>query len=53
MSESPENAAEQGADTLRLLMDIQSMIVAPAPPTMLGAVARTIGGARTARVPVV
>ncbi len=52
MSQAP-GALEQGSDTVLLVMDIQSMIVAPAPPEMLAAVARAIAGARTARVPVV
>jgi nicotinamidase-related amidase len=34
-------------------MDVQSMIVEPAPSAMLAAVARAIVGARTAAVPVV
>ena len=41
------------ADTVLLVMDVQSMIVASAPPEMLEAVARAIAGARTADVPVV
>jgi nicotinamidase-related amidase len=53
MSEVPGIATEQGSETVLLVMDIQSLIVAPAPSEMLEAVARAIAGARTARVPVV
>ena len=50
MTEAHGTAAEQVSDTVLLVMDIQSMIVAPAPPEMLEAVVRAIAGARTARV---
>src|SRR6195952_4191651 len=44
---------DQMTDTVLLVMDVQSMIVEPAPSEMLEAVARAIAGARTAGVPVV
>ena len=44
---------DQMTDTVLLVMDVQSMIVAPAPSEMLEAVARAIAGARTAGVLVV
>ena len=44
---------DQSTDTVLLVMDVQSMIVAGAPSEMLEAVARAIAGARTAGVPVV
>jgi nicotinamidase-related amidase len=47
------DGASQVSDTVLLVMDIQSMIVAHAPPEMLQAVARAIAGARAAGVPVV
>ena len=53
MRQAPGVAEEPVSDTVLLVMDIQSMIVAPAPPGMLEAVARAIAGARSARVPVV
>ena len=53
MSESPAVAVDQVTDTVLLVMDVQSTIVAPAPSEMLEAVARAIAGARTAGVPVV
>ena len=53
MSEAPAVAGEPVCDTVLLVMDVQSMIVAPAPPEMLEAVARAIAGARAAEVPVV
>jgi nicotinamidase-related amidase len=53
MSEAPGVAVDKVSDTVLLVMDIQSMIVAPAPSEMLEAVARAIAGARTAGVPVV
>jgi nicotinamidase-related amidase len=53
MSEAAGIALEQVSETVLLVMDIQSLIVAPAPPEMLEAVARAIAGARTAGVPVV
>jgi nicotinamidase-related amidase len=53
VSPAPGTAVEQASDTALLVMDVQSMIVAPAPAEMLAAVARAIAGARTARVPVV
>jgi len=52
MSEAP-GAAGQASETVLLVMDVQSIIVADAPPEMLDAVARAIAGARTAGVPVV
>jgi nicotinamidase-related amidase len=52
MSEAPGVAVDQVTDTVLLVMDVQSMIVAPAPSEMLEAVARAIAGARTAGVPV-
>jgi nicotinamidase-related amidase len=53
MSGAPGAALEQGSETVLLVMDVQSMIVEPAPPEMLQAVARAIAGARTAGAPVV
>src|SRR4051812_39524917 len=53
MGEAPGVAVDQVSDTVLLVMDVQSMIVAPAPPEMLEAVACAIAGARTAGVPVV
>lgn len=53
MSEAPGVMREQVSDTVLLVMDVQSKIVAPAPSQMLEAVARAIAGARTAGVPVV
>ena len=53
MSEVPEVAVDQVSDTVLLVMDVQSMIVAPAPSEMLEVVARAIAGARSAGVPVV
>jgi nicotinamidase-related amidase len=53
MSETPGVAVRQACDTVLLVMDIQSMIVAPAPSEMLEAVARAIAGARAAGVTVV
>lgn len=46
-------AVAEVSETVLLVMDIQSSIVATAPSEMLEAVARAIAGARTARVPVV
>ena len=53
MSEAPGVAVDQVSDTALLVMDVQSMIVAPAPPEMLEAVVRAIAGARIAGLPVV
>jgi nicotinamidase-related amidase len=53
MSGTPGAALEQASETVLLVMDVQSMIVEPAPPEMLEAVARAIAGARTAGTPVV
>ena len=44
---------DPSTDTVLLVMDVQSMIVAGAPSEMLEAVARAIAGARAAGVPVV
>ncbi len=41
-----------GLGSALLVMDVQSMIVASAPPEMLEAVVRAVAGARTAGVPV-
>lgn len=48
-----ESPAEQVGDTVLLVMDMQSLIVAPAPSEMLEAVSCAIAAARTAGVPVV
>jgi nicotinamidase-related amidase len=53
MSETPGGEVEQASDTVLLVMDVQSRIVAAAPPEMLEAVARAIAGSRAAGVPVV
>ena len=53
MSEAPGVAVDQVSGTVLLVMDVQSMIVAPAPSEMIEAVARSIAGARTAGVRVV
>ena len=53
MSETPQSNSEPSSDSVLLVMDVQSMIVAPAPSEMIEAVARAIAGARAARVPVV
>ena len=53
MSEAPGVAVDQVSDTVLLVMDVQSMIVALAPSEMIQAVARAISGARAAGVLVV
>ena len=53
MSEAPGLTAGRVIDSVLLVMDVQSMIVAGAPSAMLEAVSRAIAGARTAGVTVV